>query len=44
MTAPSLPQRCRAFVVREVDGTRSAGFEDLQPSALPEGELTVAVR
>jgi acrylyl-CoA reductase (NADPH) len=44
MPAPSLPQRFRAFVVREGDGTRSAGFEDLQPSALPEGELTVAVR
>lgn len=42
--APTLPQRFRAFVVREGEGGRTARFEELEREALPPGELTVAVR
>ncbi len=44
MPAPTLPPRFRAFVVREGAGPRSATFEELAPSELPDGDLTVAVR
>jgi acrylyl-CoA reductase (NADPH) len=44
MPAPALPSRFRAFVVREGASGRTAGFEDLAPGDLPDGELTVAVR
>lgn len=44
MPAPALPSRFRSFVVREGAAGRSAGFEELSPADLPDGELTVAVR
>ena len=39
-----LPERFRAFVVREDASGRRAGFEELTPADLGEGDLTVAVR
>jgi acrylyl-CoA reductase (NADPH) len=44
MPAPTLPPHFRAFVVREGAGPRSAAIEELAPSELPDGDLTVAVR
>jgi len=41
---PPLPSRFRALVVREEPAGRSVRIEELSPTDLPAGDLTVAVR